>query len=79
MKLRYRKRALADIEAIYDYISPHDQKAAKGVVKRIEQAIGRLVILRPSGSGRGNTPSGRVSDETIDIIAVFHTARRRRR
>jgi toxin ParE1/3/4 len=91
MKLRYKKRAPADIEAIHRYISIHDRLAARGVVQRIERSIGRLLILPMSGRP-GSIPGTRllvvpglpyivvhrVSDETIDIIAVLHTARRRR-
>jgi toxin ParE1/3/4 len=91
MKLRYKRRALADIEAIHRYMTVHDRLAAKGVVQRIERSIGRLLILPMSGRP-GLVPGTRllvvpglpyivvhrVSDETIDIIAVLHTARRRR-
>jgi toxin ParE1/3/4 len=91
MKRRYKKRALADIEAIHRYIVADDKRAAEGVVQRIERSIGRLLILPMSG--RPGAPPGirllvvpglpyivvhRVGDETIDIIAVLHTARRRR-
>jgi toxin ParE1/3/4 len=91
MKLRYKKRALADIEAIHRYIAIHDRLAAKGVLQRIERPIGRLLILPMSGRPglvAGTRPLvvpglpyivvHRVGDETIDIIAVLHTARRRR-
>jgi toxin ParE1/3/4 len=91
MKLRYKKRALADIEAIHRYIVGYDKRAAEGVVQRIERSIGRLLILPMSGRP-GSRPGirllvvpglpyivvHRVGDETIDIIAVLHTARRRR-
>jgi toxin ParE1/3/4 len=91
MKLRYKKRALADIEVIHRYIGTYDERAAKGVVHRIERSIGRLLILPMSGRP-GSVPGTRllvvpglpyivvhrVSAETIDIIAVLHTARRRR-
>jgi plasmid stabilization system protein ParE len=40
MKLRYKKRALADIEAIHRYIAIYDRLAAKGVVQWIERSIG---------------------------------------
>jgi toxin ParE1/3/4 len=91
MKLRYKKRALADIESIHKYISAYDRQAANGVVSRIERSIARLLVLPMSG--RPGPVAGtrllvvpgvpyivlhRVGDETIDIIAVLHAARRRR-
>jgi plasmid stabilization system protein ParE len=91
MKLRYKARALADIEAIHQYISARDRHAADGVVTRIEKSIARLLVLPLSGRpGRGVATRllvvpglpyvvvHRVGDETIDIVAVLHTARRRR-
>jgi toxin ParE1/3/4 len=91
MRLRYKRRALADIESIHRYIANHDRLAAEGVIQRIERSIGRLLIFPMSGRS-GLVPGTRllavpglpyivvhrVSDETIDIIAVLHTARRRR-
>jgi plasmid stabilization system protein ParE len=91
MKLRYKKRALADIEAIHKYITDYDRQAANGVVRRIERSIERLLVLPLSGR-LGPVPGTRllvvpglpyivlhrVGDETIDIVAVLHTARRRR-
>jgi toxin ParE1/3/4 len=91
MNLRYKVRALRDIEAIHDYIERYDALAAKRVVRRIEGSIGRLAFLPLSG--RPGVVSGtrilvvpglpyvaiyRVRDEAVDIIAVLHTARRRR-
>ena len=91
MKLRYKARALRDIEGIHDYIAEHVAEAAKRVVRRIEGAISRLSFLPLSG--RRGVVAGtrilvvpglpyvaiyRVGDETVDIIAVLHTARRRR-
>jgi len=40
--IRYKKRALGDIEEIHDYIAQFDPVAAKRVVERIEHSIGRL-------------------------------------
>jgi toxin ParE1/3/4 len=91
MRLRWDRRALTDIEAIYAYIAAHDPKAAKRVVDRIEKSISRLSIMPMSG--RPGATKGtrllvvprapyivvhRVRGETVDILAVLHTARRRR-
>jgi toxin ParE1/3/4 len=90
MRLRYKSRALRDIEGIHQYISQFDPEAAKSVVRRIERSIGRLSLLpfsaRPSVKGtRLLVVPGlpyvvvhRVREDAIDIIAVLHTARRRR-
>jgi plasmid stabilization system protein ParE len=39
MKLRYKVRALRDLEAIHRYISQFDIVAAGAVVRRIERSI----------------------------------------
>lgn len=89
--IRYKKRALGDIEGIHDYIAQFDPAAAKRVVERIGHSIGRLNVL--SLSGRPGVVAGtrllavpglpyivvyRVRGDKVDIIAVLHTARRRR-
>ena len=91
MNLRYTVRALRHIEAIHKYIAERDAKAAKRVVLRIERSIERLALLPLSG--RPGVVAGtrivvvpglpyvaiyRVQGEVVDIIAVLHTARRRR-
>ena len=92
MKLRWDARALKDIEAIYAYIADDDPAAAKRIVERIEESIGRLLIIPMSG--RPGIAKGtrllavpgvpyivvhRIRGEIVDILAVLHTARRRRR
>ena len=49
MKLRYKVRALRDLEEIHGYISQFDTVAAAAVVRRIERSIDRLLILPMSG------------------------------
>jgi addiction module RelE/StbE family toxin len=90
MKLRFKARALRDLEEIHRYISQFDSVAAKAVVRRIEHSIGRLSILPTSGRpsvkgtrllvvpGLPYVVVHRVSEDAIDVIAVLHTARRRR-
>jgi toxin ParE1/3/4 len=91
MRLRYKARALRHIEAIHGYIAKHDPGAAARVVKRIEYSVSRLVSLplseRPgvvAGTrilvvpGLPYVVVYRVGKEDVDIIAVLHSARRRR-
>jgi toxin ParE1/3/4 len=91
MRLRYKARALKDVERIHGYISQFDPQAAKRVVARIEHSISRLAIW--PHSGRTGTVAGtrilvvpglpyvaiyRVRNDDVEIITVLHTARRRR-
>jgi len=91
MKIRYKARAIRDIKAIHDYIAHYDPAAAQRVLQRIEHSINRLLIL--PFSGRPGVVAGtriivvpglpyiaiyRVREENVDIVAVLHTARRRR-
>jgi toxin ParE1/3/4 len=91
MTVRYKKRALRDIERIHGYIAEFDPGAAKRVVERIAHSISRLNILPLSGrpgSVRGTRLLAvpglpyivvhRVHDDRVDIIAVLHTAQQRR-
>jgi toxin ParE1/3/4 len=91
MIVRYKKRALDDIEQIHRYIAEFDRAAAKRVIRRIEYAIGRLNILplsgRPgvvrgtrllAGPGVPYIVVHRVRNDAVDIIAVLHTARKKR-
>jgi toxin ParE1/3/4 len=91
MIVRYKKRALRDVERIHDDIAQFDPSAAKRVIRRIEHSVSRLNVL-PLSSRHGVVPGTRllvvpglpyvvvhrVRDQVIDIIAVIHTARNRR-
>ena len=91
MILRYKRRALSDLESIHDYIAQHDADAARRVVRRIEHSISRLALLPLSG--RSGVVAGtrivvvpslpyvaiyRAREDAVEIIAILHTARRRR-
>ena len=91
MKIRYKARAVRHIKAIHDYIAQNDAAAAQRVLQRIEYSINRLLIL--PFSGRPGVVAGtrilvvpgipyvviyRLRQQDVDIIAVLHTARRRR-
>jgi toxin ParE1/3/4 len=91
MRLSWDGRAIADIKAIYAYIAADNPKAAKGVVDRITESIDRLQFMPMSG--RRGVKKGtrilvvpslpyivvhRVRGETVEIVSVLHTSRRRR-
>lgn len=84
MKIVYRRSALADIEQIHAYISPHNPTAAEGVVQRI-RATAKLLAEMPL-AGMATDKSGlykiivprlpyiiyyRIVEPIIDIVAVF--------
>ncbi|MGH6670782.1 MAG: type II toxin-antitoxin system RelE/ParE family toxin [Xanthobacteraceae bacterium] len=89
-RIVYHRNALKDLEAIRSYIARDNPDAANHVVARIRQATERLKSFPFSGrSGPGGvrllSVSGlpyivirRIRDDTIRIVAVFHTSRNRR-
>jgi toxin ParE1/3/4 len=92
MKVRYRRRALLDIENIHEYIHKRNPRAATDVVARIRRAVDRLAIWPYVGHAGRDAGTyewvvvglpyiivyevDEVADE-IGIIAVFHGAQRR--
>jgi plasmid stabilization system protein ParE len=90
MKIRLMKAAISDLREVRAYIATDDPKAAEQVAMRLEKAI-TLIAERPAiGRPAADHPvrewsvSGlpfvipyRLSDDTIEIIRVFHTSRRR--
>jgi toxin ParE1/3/4 len=92
MKVRYRRRALLDIENIHEYIQKRNPRAATDVVARIRRAVDRLAIWPYVGHAGRDAGTyewvvvglpyiivyevDEVADE-IGIIAVFHGAQRR--
>lgn len=91
MRLLYKRRALRHLAAIHQHIERDNPTAADSVVERINRSIGRLEVL-PHSTRRGPRPGThllpvpglpyivvhRVRGDTVEIIAVLHTARRRR-
>jgi toxin ParE1/3/4 len=85
MRLRWDRRAIEDLEAIYAWIAADNPQAAAGVVARIRKSVGRLETFPMSGR-RGVTKTTRlltvprvpyvvvrrVRRETVDILAVLH-------
>ena len=92
MRVRYRQRALRDIENIHEYIEKRNSRAATEVVARIRLAVDRLGVLPYMGHA-GRDPGtyewvvvglpyiivyevDAATDE-VAIVAVFHGAQRR--
>lgn len=86
MKVVFREEALADLDEIGTFIARSDAGAADRVVARIHRTIHRTIAVLPL-SGR-LTPTTNTREyavpglpyllpagDTIDVIAVFHTAR----
>ena len=88
MKLRYTLPALADLQAILDYIAAHSPQGARQVQARL-QAIIDLLLLYPDMGRRTNDPSIRrmttppypylvfyeATETEIIIHAIRHAAR----
>ena len=90
MKVRYRLRALADIDEIRQYLEPRSPAGAFNVVQAIYASI-RSIADQPYGFGRTDDPRVRmkvarpyrykifysiIDDDTVEIIHVRHTSRR---
>jgi toxin ParE1/3/4 len=91
MNIRYKARALRHLEQIHNHIAKDDPAAASRTAARIVHSIGRL--SRFPWSARPGVVAGtrilvvpglpyvviyRVHEEHVDVIAILHTARRRR-
>ncbi len=89
MRVRWLKRALLDLEATEVYIAQDDPHAAATVILRIIQAVS--LLQEQPGLGRAgrvpgtkellvpNTPyilPYRVKDEVVQILRVYHSARK---
>jgi addiction module RelE/StbE family toxin len=91
VRLHFKRRALNHLTQIHDYIAKENPAAAKRVIERIEDAIGRLSMLPMSGRpgvvkgtrllavpGAPYIVVHRIRADTVEILAVLHTARQRR-
>ena len=89
LKVRWLKRALANLEAEAEYISRDSHAAAQRVVLAIEQAV-QLLANHPA-MGRAGRVEGtrelvvtgtpyiipyRVREDRVEVLRVFHTARK---
>jgi plasmid stabilization system protein ParE len=89
MRLRYRAQALADIEAIHEYLQARSPSGAGNVLRAIYASI-QLIADHPLSYQRTDEPDIRVhivrryrykifysvADEVVEIIHVRHTSRR---
>ena len=90
MKIRLMKAAIRDLRETRSYIAQDDPAAATRVATRLERAI-NLIAERPDiGRPVSDQPVRewcvpglpfvipyRVSGDTIEIVRIFHTSRRR--
>jgi len=90
MKIRLMKAAIRDLRETRSYIPQDDPAAATRVATRLERAI-NLIAERPDiGRPVSDQPVRewsvpglpfvipyRVSGDTIEIVRIFHTSRRR--
>ncbi len=88
MRLRYRARALADIEEIRIYLHERSPSGAQNVLRSIYVAIA-FIAENPLGSAQTDEPDVRVKPvveypykifysivaDTIEILHVRHSAR----
>ena len=89
MRVRWLKRALKNLDEEAEYIARDNLQAAARIVERIATGVDRLAT-HPAASRPGRVPgtrelviSGtvyivpyRVRDETVEILRVFHAARK---
>lgn len=89
MKVNYRPRALADLDAIVLYLEPKSPTGARNVLRAIRAAVDEIASF-PDAAMRTSRPDirvkilgryrykifYRVSDEGVDVIHVRHAARR---
>lgn len=89
LKVRWLKRALANLEAEAEYISRDSHAAAQRVITAIEQAV-QLLASHPA-LGRAGRVEGtrelvvtgtpyiipyRVREDRVEVLRVFHAARK---
>ena len=90
MKLKVLPRAARDLVDIHSYIAAEDSQAAVLVVARLRKSLA-LITERPEIGRHGEDPRTRewsvpglpyvvpyrVRGETVEVLRVFHTSRRR--
>ncbi len=89
MRLRYTRRALADREAIFDYLQQRSPEAARRVMARVDTVL-QLLLTQPRGGYATDMPDVRVllvgrysykafyrvREDTIEVLHMRHTSRR---
>lgn len=89
MKIEWTKSALANLQAIAEYLAQEDEQAARRMTDRIREAVS--LLGRHPGLGRpGRVPGTRelvvtrtpyivpyrVRNEVVEVLRVFHSARK---
>jgi toxin ParE1/3/4 len=89
MRVTYLRGALRDLNSIFEYISADDPIAAQKVISRIREVADLLAnaphLGRPGQRGRRFLSVAglpyviihRIQGESVQIVAIFHTARNR--
>ncbi|MGB7101220.1 MAG: type II toxin-antitoxin system RelE/ParE family toxin [Xanthobacteraceae bacterium] len=89
MKVVYLRGALRDLDAIRSYIAKDNLQTAEAAVARIQDATSRLESFPYSGrpgprgirllsvTGLPYIVIHRIRDDTVKVVAVFHTSRNR--
>ena len=89
MRVRWLRRALKNLDEEAEYIARDNPQAATRIVERIATSVGQLAT-HPASGRPGRVPGTRelvvtgspyivpyrVSDETVEILRVFHAARK---
>ena len=90
MRVRWLKRSLKNLDEEAEYIARDNPQAAARIVERIATSVDRLATHPASGlpgrvpatrelviSGTVYLVPYRVRDDTVEILRVFHAARKR--
>jgi toxin ParE1/3/4 len=89
VRVRWLKRALKNLDDEAEYIARDNPQAAARIVERIATSVDRLAT-HPASGRPGRVPGTRelvisatpyivpyrVRDETVEILRVFHAARK---
>ena len=90
MRVRFRARAISDLEDIHFYLGPRSPAGARNVLRAIHAAIDEIAAF-PKSTAVTSDPAIRVKilgryrykifyraidDDTIEILHVRHAARR---
>ena len=88
MKVVYTEEALADLDQLLSYIAERNPRAAAHVAARIDAAVAAIAMfpqasrLDPETGARERAVPGlpvlvihTVSNDLVEIIAIFHTSR----
>jgi len=90
MRIRWLRKALRNLDEEATYIAADDPNAARLVIRRIFEAVDQLAD-QPGAGRPGRVPGTRelvvrntryilpyrVRGDTVEILRVFHTSRRR--